>query len=196
MLSYNPFDRHNTVYNWSSRDGIFSNEEIEKINYEIQKLPEEKGKVVEGKEDLNFRKCTIRWMHESNFDCRWIFDRIAYHIYDTNNQYFNFDLYGFDSIQCTTYAKKDYYDWHHDVVVGRHPTNPLPPRKLSATILLNDDFKGGEFEFFTGQEKPEIPNLKKGSIIIFPSFVFHRVAPVTKGIRNSLVVWALGPKLK
>ena len=34
--------------------------------------------------------------------------------------------------------------------------------------------------------------LPKGSIIVFPSFVWHRVCPVKSGERNSLVIWNLG----
>lgn len=197
MLSYNPLDRHNTVYNWSVRHNIFSDEEIEKIKTQAESIPEQSGKVKGGQELPSYRSCTVQWMHESNDETRWIFDRIAYHIFDTNNQFFNYDLYGFDSIQYTTYEKKDYYDWHQDVVIGRQEKHVLPPRKLSASILLNDDFKGGEFEFFTGTSHgPERPPLKKGSILIFSSFMYHRVAPVTKGVRSSLVVWALGPKFK
>ena len=60
------------------------------------------------------------------------------------------------------------------------------------TALLNDTFEGGEFEFY------EIPTLEmnKGDIVFFPSFELHRVKPVTKGVRHSLVTWFLGPQYK
>ena len=73
-------------------------------------------------------------------------------------------------------------------------------RKLSMTVLLNSNYEGGEFQFATyGKEKCEIdtPEFNKtGMIIVFPSDMEHRVAPVTKGIRYSLVTWFLGPPFK
>ena len=70
---------------------------------------------------------------------------------------------------------------------------PYPIRKLSATIALNDDYEGGEFEFYNGNQPADIPEIKKGSIIVFPSTSWHRITPVTKGTRISLVTWLTGP---
>ena len=68
------------------------------------------------------------------------------------------------------------------------------------TVLLNDNYEGGEFQFsICNQEKCEryVPEFNKaGSIIVFPSDMEHRVAPVIKGVRYSLVVWFLGPPFK
>ena len=73
-------------------------------------------------------------------------------------------------------------------------------RKLSMTVLLNDNYEGGEFQFVTyNKEECDIntPEFNKtGSIVVFPSDVEHRVTPVTKGIRYSLVVWFLGSPFK
>ena len=59
------------------------------------------------------------------------------------------------------------------------------------SIILNDDFEGGDFEIYG--EESELP---KGSVIVFPSFIEHRVAPVIKGTRYSLVAWFVGPPFK
>ena len=68
------------------------------------------------------------------------------------------------------------------------------------TVLLNDNYEGGELEFATyNKEKCKItvPEFNRiGSIVVFPSAMEHRVTPVTKGIRHSLVVWFLGPPFK
>jgi len=73
-------------------------------------------------------------------------------------------------------------------------------RKLSMTVLLNSNYEGGEFQFATIENeecKISTPEFNKiGMIIVFPSDMEHRVAPVTKGIRYSLVVWFLGPPFK
>jgi len=71
-------------------------------------------------------------------------------------------------------------------------------RKISFTILLNDEFEGGEFELEAGSpanpERIHTVDLKKGDAILFPSYTWHRVQPVTKGTRHSLVGWVRGPQ--
>jgi PKHD-type hydroxylase len=70
-------------------------------------------------------------------------------------------------------------------------------RKLSMSMLLNTpgvDFEGGDFQTFFAKETDV--SLKRGQILIFPSFIVHRVKPVTKGIRKSLVIWVTGPGFK
>ena len=100
-----------------------------------------------------------------------------------------------------------YYDWHCDahttVYEDGHYTGM--GRKLSVTCQLTDssEYEGGELEFdyrnYSPNKRDELTHvikakkiLKKGSIVVFPSFVWHRVRPVTKGTRYSLVVWNLG----
>ena len=97
--------------------------------------------------------------------------------------------------QYTTYDKTGKYDWHMDTSLGRDPSNLQETRKLSMTICLNDDYVGGEFQINMGQEKDaQTLPAKKGRAFFFPSFIIHRVAPVKKGVRKSLVVWVTGPK--
>jgi PKHD-type hydroxylase len=67
-------------------------------------------------------------------------------------------------------------------------------RKLSFSIMLNDDYEEGEF-FMNLGEKFNVP-LKKGDMLIFPSFILHGVNPVKTGTRKSLVGWVTGPKFK
>jgi PKHD-type hydroxylase len=78
-------------------------------------------------------------------------------------------------------------------------------RKLSVTCSLSDpkDYKGGELEFDFRNKENGKPNIRKcmeilpqGSIVVFPSFVWHRVKPVIKGTRYSLVIWNLGYPFK
>ena len=84
-------------------------------------------------------------------------------------------------MQLATYREGHHYDWHPDVC----DTDPVK-RLVSASILLTDDFAGGEFEFKT----MDAPKLRKaGDIVLFNSWEVHRVAPVTQGVRNSLVAW-------
>ena len=104
-----------------------------------------------------------------------------------------FKLSSIEPVQITRYAESDYYDYHIDGD-GVTPINAQgtiyhgKTRKVSMSILLNDNFEGGEFEFY-----PNIKLMPKtGDAIIFPSYILHRVAPVTKGTRYSLVAWMIG----
>lgn len=85
-----------------------------------------------------------------------------------------------------------HYDWHMD---SSPPQNGIQ-RKLSCVILLNDpsEFEGGVLQF-KGMEDRNVLD-KQGSIIVFPSFIEHKVTPVTKGVRYSAVTWASGPSFR
>ena len=138
-----------------------------------------------------------------NNDTAWIFNRLNFVIESINNQFYNFDLNGYDAFQYTEYDDYEFgkYDFHQDTIMSEDiPDDMIETRKLSLTMALNEpgvDFEGGEFQINIGQEKnAESIELKKGRIVLFPSFMIHRVKPVTKGKRKSLVVWVLGPKFR
>jgi PKHD-type hydroxylase len=129
----------------------------------------------------------------SNLQSRiWTFINLA------NRSTFGFDVTYLDEVQYTVYDTGDYYNWHSDLMVE---TQNAFHRKLSVTIQLSDDteYEGGDFELHCLDEENQLPKeiiRKKGSIIIFPSFMVHRVTPVTKGTRKSLVAWVEGRKWK
>ncbi|MCZ6764301.1 MAG: 2OG-Fe(II) oxygenase [Alphaproteobacteria bacterium] len=86
-----------------------------------------------------------------------------------------------DAVQIGTYYPGHFYQWHID----GHPNEPSR-RLVSASVLLSDDFTGGRMEFKT----PGAPAIRKaGDIVLFHSFEEHRVQPVRKGVRDSLVIW-------
>lgn len=97
-------------------------------------------------------------------------------------------------IQFTEYHASEggKYDWHHDV---NWSSNFPWDRKLSLTIQLSDpsDYEGGQFEFMEVEGVPEIAR-QGGSVLVFPSYLKHRVLPVTRGTRRSLVAWFSGPR--
>ena len=101
-------------------------------------------------------------------------------------------------MQITRYKKNGHYDFHFDgngftrsQVENKFIKNKT--RKLSMTIVLNDNYEGGEFEFFNNKS---LIKEKTGTIIVFPSYIVHKVKPVTKGTRYSLVVWFCGEPFK
>ena len=107
----------------------------------------------------------------------------------------NYDIDFIEPIQDTLYEVGGYYDWHIDEsnwFQGKRQSNRI--RKISFTVLLNDDFEGGEFELFA-DEKKVIP-MKKKDVILFMGDTPHRVRKVTSGVRKSLVGWVQGPAYK
>ena len=205
-------DEFNPDWYWNEK--CFSAEEVENIK-KLKKLYAFKRASTVGKNskntDGNVRESEIFWV-ESNPDTSWIYDRIMYHVAEANKKW-GFDLYGSEKIQYTRYSGPEvlklkdrlkirshrdvenknsgHYDWHVDF--GKHQPN----RKVSVVVQLSDnsDYNGGVL--FTQTGSGEIQHSKSiGCCVIFPSFTLHKVEPVTKGIRESLVCWAHGPSFK
>ena len=113
-----------------------------------------------------------------------------------NNDYFQYDLNHFDSgIQVTRYAAGQQYGWHVDQPPILDNNNMT--RKLSMSLLLNDGFSGGELQIYNpNRHQEQTIEMDAGKVCIFPSWVVHRVKPVTSGTRYSLVAWMNGPQFK
>ncbi len=139
------------------------------------------------------RKSDIKWMHP-NDKSFWVYKRISQFAIEANNELWKFNLSSIiDSIQYTVYYEGGgHYGWHIDI-----GSSPINHRKISCTIQLSnpDEYEGGDFEIWTGGDFKTIER-KQGCAILFPSFLMHRVTPVTKGIRRSLVLWMGGDSYK
>ena len=152
------------------------------------------------------RNSDLVWLND-----RWIYREIHPYVDIANkNAGWNFDWERSEPCQFTKYKHNQYYDWHCDSWDKPYQKKEGDPdngkiRKLSMTCQLTDgsEYKGGELEFDYRNYDPHMRDeakhvkqakeiLPKGSIIVFPSFVWHRVKPVTSGTRYSLVVWHLG----
>tara|TARA_X000001036_G_scaffold13724_2_gene11702 strand:+ start:14014 stop:14562 length:549 start_codon:yes stop_codon:yes gene_type:complete len=110
----------------------------------------------------------------------------------------DFHLDNIEPLQYAEYSVNDEFDWHVDQKNMPYSDNRV--RKISFSILLNDDFEGGEFDLEVGnpneKERYETIYLNKYQALFFQSDWFHRVQPITKGVRKSLVGWVLGPKFR
>jgi PKHD-type hydroxylase len=170
-----------------------------------QKILQKKEKLSK-KELKNLQKVrnsNVAWLNDT-----WIYNEIHPYINTANkNAGWNFNWDWSESCQFTKYKLNQYYDWHVDAWNSAYENkNDLNSygkiRKLSVTCSLSNpkDYEGGELEFSIPNKEPKEEEkiytckeiLPKGSIVVFPSFVWHRVKPVTKGTRYSLVVWNLG----
>lgn len=149
---------------------------------------------------LKARNSTVAWLNEP-----WIYNEIHQLLIKANRDAeWNFQFDYSESLQFTVYEKGQFYKWHQDSYdsVMYNKNNPNfngKIRKLSVSISLNDssEYTGGRLQFLDRQgfkqrtiTCKEI--LSKGSMVAFPSFMWHRVTPVKKGVRKSLVMWSLG----
>ena len=138
----------------------------------------------------NYRKSGICWINDP-FYKNLFFDVIS----RANNQSgLNFQLDGVENLQLTKYVAPDgHYGFHTDCNGYSRVNVDDNIRKLSMSCLLTDpnEFEGGNFQFNLS-DKPYDVKLEKGDIIIFASYFLHRISPVTKGVRHSLVAWANG----
>ena len=149
------------------------------------------------------RDSNIVWLND-----QWIYSEIFPYIHIANKSAgWNFEFDFGENFQFTKYTQGQYYDWHCDswdqaYEEEKNDKNYVGKiRKLSVTINLSssDDYEGGCLEFDFRNKDPgqstkttADQTKSKGSIIVFPSHLWHRVAPVTKGTRYSLVLWCLG----
>ena len=144
------------------------------------------------------RKSKIAWINDL-----YLREQLFHSVNLFNQQYWNYQLDGCDGVQYGIYSEDGHYDWHVDKelevdsIQGKYLV-----RKLSMTIWLNDpnEYEGGELDIEYLGPRADIRydslKLSKGSIAIFPSDKWHRVRPVTSGVRKSLVTWFRGPSFR
>lgn len=191
--------RSSVTYSYVYKHEVFSPDELKQVLEYCDTLDTQQGIVSKqgGFGVGEVRKSNIAFI-EPNETNAWMFDRINYELSVINAQFYGFDLYGYDYMQYGTYSPGGRYGWHMDMFLGDKMLNEntMSPRKLSASILLNDDFEGGEFQLNEGEGDPTTAEMRAGTMVAFPSFMVHRVNEVTSGTRKSLVAWVTGPKFK
>lgn len=143
--------------------------------------------------DTEVRNSKIKWINLDE-NSMWVYEKLMNFASVANNNIWGFDLHSIiDSIQYTEYPEGGgHYDWHVDIGPGS-----INHRKISIVVQLSDssEYEGGELEIWSGGQFKQIPKIK-GCVVLFPSFLLHRVTPVTKGLRKSVVLWAGGGTYK
>ena len=139
-----------------------------------------------------YRQCEVAWLDPSEEIQKELI--IIARIASIKSNWF-FDIKRIEPLQYTVYNEGGFYDWHIDTDQYHFSGEVKGLRKLSMTMFLNDDFEGGNLQLEFGRPNTENRLLnfheQTGSMIFFPSLTWHRVAPVTKGVRKTLVVWFL-----
>ena len=182
----------------------FSKANCDKIIKAGLEQPKTKGLVSKAELKLKARNCYVSFVSQD-----WIYALLNPYIHMANkNANWNFQWDWNEPVQFTAYTKNQFYGWHADKsnepyaadLENINMRNKI--RKLSLTLQLTEpsEYEGGNFEFkwFDSNYKNGIRKVlvkearELGSLIIFPSFMWHRITPIAKGKRQSLVNWSVG----
>lgn len=172
---------------WQSR---LNPQECNTIITACQSFPAQNAGIFEGSTPVDsVRRSTVRWVNDRSID-----ELLMRYAMSANREVFGFDIVHPFEVQFTEYHgdHEGFYDWHHDI---HWESDRMYDRKLSVVIQLSDptSYEGGDFQF----RSVESPNFRpQGSILVFPSYLEHKVTPVTSGVRYSLVTWVEGPRWK
>ncbi len=190
---------------WWNFPGLFSPEVCQHViktglTYNAQDglVNPEKGSP--GKNQQEIRRSTVRWLNRHDTRLEYFFKVLDQCVVDSNINCFDFDLSGYRELQFTEYngdkEQKDHYDWHQDRLFDAND-GTAQVRKLSLVVQLSDpkDYEGGDLHF----QSPAVDLhkdafIRQGSVVLFPSFTYHKVMPVTSGKRFSFVTWVCGPR--
>ena len=151
----------------------------------------------DGKETIDgIRRSKVHWMNDPEYQRQLtpIYKELTTKVRALNDKYWRYVVDGWQAFQYTEYDEsyKGHYDWHIDYGY-KLPQDELS-RKLSFSLGISekDEYEGGELILKMSLDEQTI-KLDKGEIIVFPSWMLHKVTPVTKGKRRVIVGWGLGP---
>jgi len=154
--------------------------------------PKNKKEIRGGRMNTDVRTSHISWIPFRKMVP--LYKKLEATMLRSNSNHFNFDgMQITEEAQYTEYEEGGFYNWHMDsdpVMI-----NEPPVRKISMSLLLSpeNEFEGGDLELM---EQGKVVHLKQGYAVFFASFLSHRVKPVTRGNRKSLVMWFGGPPLR
>ena len=149
----------------------------------------EKGNI-----DTKTRISHISWIPFNNPEAVPMYKALEETMWMTNKRHFGFENMELNEYaQYTEYPEGGFYNWHMDLDTNMSKEPPV--RKISMTLVLSheSEFEGGGLEI---QKPGNIIKPKQGHAVFFASFINHRVIPVTRGVRKSLVVWFGGEPFK
>ena len=176
---------------WYAWDAEVSDIDCEQIKSMFHVEATQIGKVGDDSLNKKIRQSTVVGFPYGSGNNDRINEFIEKYIVMANSECFGFDLNGFREFQIAEYREGGHYDEHFDMRMD----NRASVRKLGITVQLSDpkDYSGGEFMFSEDIGTPSQEIIKqKGTVIVFPSFLYHKVMPVGRGKRYSLVGWYEG----
>lgn len=186
------------------RRSVFTAAERETLAHAVPHLPAQGGEVMSAAEggtaeDAAYRRTVLRWIPQPDGpfhgEWLWLYEKLTGLVVSANQELWRYRLtHCNDGIQHTQYhaSEQGHYDWHMDMGAGAYSQ-----RKLTIVVQLNapEEYEGGQLQLLRNRE-PFVAPQEANFATIFPGWMLHRVTPVTKGLRESLVLWVCGPPLR
>ena len=171
-------------------EGVFTPDECANIVASHKDIETFEARSANG--PVSYRNTDVFWLRPSNQAYRWVYDRVTKFSLAFNDETYQFELDACTDLQLARYRPDQHYDWHTDL-----SANGYSRRKLSIAIMLSaeSDYEEGQLQF-GGDKFTENAPMTQGSAVFFPSWLRHRVTPVTTGERWTLVGWWLGPPFR
>lgn len=171
--------------------------EINTILEAVEKIPSQDGGLTGG-DNKAYRDVDVKAFEANDKELEFVASFIAEFTETVNDTYWGFDIKGFaEPLQFLTYGVGGKYDSHMDINWQNLKTM-RPNRKITTIIQLSDteDYKGGDLKLDVDNEDDFVIPRDKGDIVCFPSFLMHKVYPLTSGTRHSIVSWLSGDSWK
>jgi len=193
-LDYNFDLKFNNSQAYHTIEHGFNREELKKIYTDLNEVPFQRATTA-GDGDDSVRSSRVKWV-PNNDNWWWLYEKMANLAVQANEEHWHFNLHSLpEQIQYTEYLaiNKGHYTWHQDI-----GPDMLSVRKISVTVQLShpDDYEGGDLQINQGGDYPINCSRGEGTVVMFPSYMMHRVTPVTRGIRRSFVLWLGGGHYK
>ena len=175
---------------------LFTGAELDRLERYCDTLELEQARLTSGSVH-SIRTTKVAWVHRGQ-DTEFLYQRIEAALLRLNAEHFRSELSGLATFQYAVYQDSEsaYFDWHNDY--GRLRDAPqLEPRKLTASLQLSDgaSYEGCDLQVRAAHPIDVAPR-ERGTFVAFRANALHRVTPITRGVRKSLVFWAVGPEYR
>jgi PKHD-type hydroxylase len=177
--------------------GLFSAGELDRLERHCDGLALEQARVT-GDGYNSIRTTKVAWVHRNSETTENLYRKMEEVVLRLNAEHFRSDLSGLTTLQYAVYSQSEagYFDWHIDY--GRDSNDPAQePRKITLSLQLSDAdcYDGCELEVRAAHLVDVAPR-QRGTLVAFRANALHRVTPITRGVRKSLVAWAAGPEYR
>ena len=176
--------------------GLFSRAELDRLERYCDGLVLEQATLT-GYGDNSIRATQVAWVTR-NAETEGLYRKMEEIVLRLNTEHFRSDLSGLTALQYAVYHQSEasYFDWHNDY--GRDRNDPgQEPRKLTISVQLSNGaaYDGCDLEVRAAHPIDVAPR-ERGALVAFRATALHRVTPITRGTRKSLVAWAAGPEYR
>jgi PKHD-type hydroxylase len=176
--------------------GLLDPLQLDALERHCESLPLEQARLT-GKGNDGIRSTQVAWVHR-NTETEDLYLRMEAVVLRLNADLFHFVLSGLTAMQYAVYRQEEagYFDWHNDY--GRYQDDPgQEPRKITMSLQLSDgaSYDGCDLEVRAAHPVDVAPR-ERGALMAFRANALHRVTPIIRGVRKSLVIWAAGPEFR